>query len=80
MTRLSRENRLHHLPMHIGQPEVAPGVAVRQLRVVEAEQVQDRRVQIMHVDLLLDGLVAELVGGAINRAALDAAAGQPARR
>ena len=28
--------------MNIGQPEIAPLVAVREARVVDAEQVQDR--------------------------------------
>ena len=36
--------------MHVGQAEVAAGVAVGQLLVVEAQQVQDRRVQVVDVD------------------------------
>ena len=38
-----------------------------------------RRVQVVDVDLVLDGLEAELVGRAVDVAALDAAAGQPHR-
>ena len=45
--------------------------------VVDAEQVQHRRVQVVDLDLVLDGVVAVLVGRAVDRAALDAAAGQP---
>ena len=37
----SRQQLLHHVPVHVGQAEVAALEAVRQLRVVEAEQVQD---------------------------------------
>ena len=75
----SRQDLLDHLPVHVGQAEVAAGVAVRQLLVVEAQQVQDRRVQIVDVDLVLDGGEAELVGRAVDVPALDAAAGQPHR-
>ena len=63
--------------VHVGQAEVAAGVAVGELLVVEAQQVQDRGVQVVDVDRVLDGLEAELVGRAVDVAALDAAAGQP---
>ena len=52
--------------MHVGQAEVAAGVAVGELLVVEAQQVQDRGVQVVDVDVVLDGLEAELVGGAVD--------------
>jgi len=45
--------------------------------VVEAQKVEDRGVQVVDVDRFLDGLEAELVGGAMNVAALHAAACQP---
>ena len=48
--------------MHVGQPEIAALEAVGQLRVVQAELVQDRRLQIVDVDLVLDDVVADLVG------------------
>ena len=63
--------------MDVGQAEVAAGVAVGEGLVVEAEEVEDRGVEVVDVDLVLDGLEAELVGGAVDVAALDAAAGQP---
>src|SRR5206468_3210229 len=61
----SREDFLRHAAAHIGEAEVAAGVAVSQLLVIEAEQVQQGRVQVVHVDLVLHGVVAELVGGAV---------------
>ena len=67
------------LPGHVGQPEVAALEAVGQPLVVDAEQVQHRGVQVVDVDDVLDGVVAELVGRAVGDAALDAAAGQPDR-
>ena len=54
--------------VHVGQAEVAAAVAVRQLLVVEAQQVQDRRVQVVDVDPVLDRLEAELVGRPVGRA------------
>jgi hypothetical protein len=45
--------------------------------VVEAQKVEDRGVQVVDVDRFLDGLEAELVGGAMDRSPLHAAAGQP---
>ena len=44
--------------------------AVGQLLVIEAEQVQDRRVPVVDVDLALDGLEAVVVGAAVGEAAL----------
>ena len=46
---------------------------------VEAELVQDRGVDVGDVVAVLDGVEAELVGRAVDDAALDAAAGQPDR-
>ena len=45
--------------------------------VVEAEQVQQRGVVVVVVDDVLDRLVAELVGRAVDVPALEAAAGEP---
>ena len=53
-------------PGNVGQAEVAAGVTVGEPLVVEAEQVQDRGVQVVHVDAVLDGAEAELVGGAVD--------------
>ena len=43
------------------------------------KQVQDRRVQVVDVDAVFDGVEAELVGFAERDARFDAAAGQPHR-
>ena len=76
---LSRDDVTHHAAGDIGQAEIPPGVAVRQPLVVEAQRVQDRRVQVVHVDLVLHGLVAEVVGGAVGEAGFDAGPCQPLR-
>src|SRR5437868_44780 len=57
----SRQQLVHDLAEHVGQPEVAALEAERQLRVVEAEQPQQRRVQVVDVDAVLGRVEAELV-------------------
>ena len=49
----SGEQVLHHMPVDVGQAEIAAGVAVGEPFVVEAEQVQDRGVQVVDVDGLV---------------------------
>ena len=47
---LSGDEIVHHLAVHIRQAEIAAGVAVREFLMVEAQQVQDRRVQVVNVN------------------------------
>src|SRR5437016_2881989 len=72
-----RQNLSHDSPVNIGQPKIPAGVPVSELFVVKAEQMQKRRVQIVNVNFVFDRLESEFIGGAVNRAAFDAAAGQP---
>ena len=46
--------------MNVGQAEVAARVAVRKALVVESQQVEQRGVQVMHVNLVLLRAEAEL--------------------
>jgi hypothetical protein len=61
---VSAQNLLHHPSADIGQAEVAAGVAVGEAGVVQAEEVKDGGVQVVEVDLVGDGVMAEVVGGA----------------
>jgi len=72
-----RDDVVHDLALHVGQPEIAAGVVVGQLFVIEAEQLQHGGMEIVDVDGLVHGLKAELVGRAEDGAALDPAAGEP---
>ena len=65
--------------MDVGEAKIAAAVAVCQPRVVEAEQMQHRRLQVVHVHRLFHGLEPELVGRAVHRAAANAATGHPDR-
>ena len=65
------------LPVHVGQPEVAalePNVS-RSWSM--PRQCEDRGVEVVDVDGVLDDVVAEVVGLAVDDAGLDAAAGHP---
>src|SRR5215469_5378037 len=66
-----------HVPMDIGKPALCAVVVVGKPLVVEAEEVKDRRVQVVNIDNIFDGLVAELVGGAEAISMLHAGAGEP---
>ena len=52
---------------------------VSQLVGLEAQQVQDRGVQVADLDGVFDGFESEIVGGSEDRSAFDAAAGHPDR-
>ena len=74
---LSGQDVLHHMPVDVGEAEVAAGVAVGELLMVQAEDVEDGGVEVVDVDFVLLGEVAVVVGGAVGDAALHAAAGHP---
>ncbi len=63
--------------MDVGEAKIATGVAEGESFVIEAEQVEDGGVHIVHVDLVLDGVVAEVVGLAKAEAGFHAGTGQP---
>ena len=47
--------------MHVGQTIIAPTITIRQLFVIEAQLVQDRRMQIMDMDTPLRRMPSKLV-------------------
>src|SRR5690242_17152254 len=64
--------------MNVGQAEVAARVAVRQLRVVEPHDVQDRGVQVVDVDGMLRDLITIVVGTPVAEPPAHPAAGEEA--
>ena len=61
----------------VGQAHVPAIKPHGQARVIEAEGVQERGVQVMHLHRLVHGEVAEVIGGAEAVPALEPAAGKP---
>jgi hypothetical protein len=74
-----REQRLQEFAVDVGEAEVAALETKGELRVVHAEQVEHRRVDVVHVGAVGDGVETELVGFADNGAGFRAAAGEPHR-
>src|SRR5690242_3964210 len=52
----------HHFTAHVGEAEVAALETERQLFVVDAEAMQERRVEIVNVDGVFHNVVAKVVG------------------
>src|SRR5215467_6268316 len=73
------EDLLRHYAGDVGQPEVAATEAVGQLLVIEAEQVENRGVEIVNVHPVLHRVIADIIGRSVNEARLDAAPGHPDR-
>src|SRR5262249_10266465 len=61
----SRQDLLHDLAVDIGQAEIAALEFEGQFQMVDAHQVQHRRVQVVNVHDVLGGVVAEFVGLAV---------------
>ena len=62
----SGKNSPHQLSMHIGQPVLASLVLEGQLLVVDAQQMENRRIEVMHMDRVLCNVVAEIIGAAMH--------------
>jgi len=65
--------------MNVRQPEISSLETVGQFRVIESEQMQDGRVQVVDMRGVAGHVETELVGLAISDALFDAAAREPQR-
>src|ERR1041384_5398112 len=73
----SGKNLVDHDPGYIRQPVLPSIVQVSQFGVIQSHQVQDRRVQIMDQNRILDRLITDFVSRAVTHAAFDPAPGHP---
>ena len=69
-----RQKSLDDVAVDVGQAEVAALEAVRQPLVVQAQAVEQRRVEVVDVNGVADDVVAVVVGVAVGDPRLDAAA------
>jgi len=67
------EDVFDHIPGHIGQAVVSPRVTEREPGVIESKTVENGRVEVVNMALVLDRLHAEIVGLAASDPAFDAA-------
>ncbi len=72
-----RQDSPHDLTVHIRQAEAAALVLVREPQVIDSEQMEHRRVQVVDVNRIPSDVVAELVGFPVARSWSCAAARQP---
>jgi len=68
-------DRLDQIPLYIGQAHVAARIAIRQLLVVQTQQMQDGGVPVVDMDFAFDRFEAVVVSFAIGEASLHAATG-----
>src|SRR6185369_18019597 len=73
----SSKQTLDDLAVHIGQAKMAALKFEGQTFMIDAEQVQNRRLQIENADRVGDGVVAEIIRLAHHQSAFRAAARQP---
>ena len=74
---MSAQDVMNHMAMHISQAEIATSIAVGELFVIHAKQVQKRGVQIVDVDLVFGGEVAVVICGPVGGACFDPGTGHP---
>jgi hypothetical protein len=73
-----RQDGLYDVAADVGEAVVAAGMAEGELGMVEPQGVEDGRVEIVDVTLVLRDLQAEIVGLPVRDAGLHPAAGEPA--
>ncbi len=68
---------MHNLSVNIREAEVAARVAIGKPLVNEAQQMENRSMEVMEAHGLFDGVIAKLIGRAVGNTAANTAAGQP---
>ena len=63
--------------MNVGEPKIPSRIMICQSLVIDPHQVEDCRVQIMHMNLIFDSRKSKLIGAAIRHPALDATSCEP---
>src|SRR5436190_848174 len=64
-------------PLNIREPEIAPIISISQLFMIETEDLQDGRVQVMHMNFILHRGPAKFIRCAVDGSTFDASASQP---
>ena len=52
---------LDHVPVHVGEAEIAALEAVGEMLMLDPEQLHDGRLEIMHMDGLIDCVEAQFI-------------------
>src|SRR5262245_24398806 len=75
----SSQDILNHFAMHVCKASIGAVVTEDKFRVIDAQQVQDGRMNVVAISGILDGLIGPFVRRAVRDAAPDAAAREPIR-
>ncbi len=73
----SCQNRMNHFAFHISQPEIAPIVLIGKAFVVQAQQIQNGRVDIVYGRRAFDYAKSDVVGHSIAHTPFDSSARHP---
>ena len=73
-----RRECLYDVSMYIGQPSSNAIVIERQLFVIESQQMQRCRMQVIDSDWVFRRLAAKVIGSAIRKPRLQTGSGKPA--
>src|SRR5262249_24183197 len=63
--------------MNVGEPIIPALEAIGEFLVVQAHEMKNGRLEIVNVDTVFDGVIAEVIRCSVSNAGLDAAAGHP---
>src|SRR5262249_19999947 len=77
---LSGQNGFHDTAVHVRQPEIAALITIREPGMVDAQAMQQRGVEVVHMHWRLDDVVAIIVGRAVAHPAFDSSSGYPHRK
>ena len=77
--RESSEDRLDHFTVNVRQTVLTPLESIGETRVIDAEAVQDRSLEIVDMDGIFGDVEAELVGGPVDQTGFYSPAGHPDR-
>ena len=66
-----------HFSEDVGEAEVAAGVIVGEALVVEAEEVEESGVEVVHVKTAGDRFVPDFIGGSVGVSGFGSTSGEP---
>lgn len=66
-----------HPSMDISQAEIPTSMFVSEFFVIQSQLVKDGCMQVVEMDLVLDGIVTIIIGGTVTDARFDASARKP---
>ena len=67
---------LNHIPMNVRQAEIATLIAKCQFRVLDSQQMQDRRIEVVDMNGITNDVVTIVVCFTVGRSLLDSRAGK----